>query len=83
MKSFIISAVYYPLHFAYSARRGVEDAKLFLLDKLYKYLELTQSHAGILVADFCSAFNTMQYHILAQKLIKKKYSAARPGFVDC
>ena len=38
VKSFILSAVQPmldPLQFAYSAGRGIEDAKLFLLDKLY------------------------------------------------
>ena len=58
-----------PLQFAYRVGRGVEVAKLFLLDKLHKHLELPQSHARILFADFSSAFNTMQPHILAQKLI--------------
>ena len=55
MKSLILSAVepmLDPLQFAYSVRRGVEDAKLFLLYKLYKHLELPQSHARILIVDF-------------------------------
>ena len=72
VKSLILSAaepILDPLQFAYRAKRGVEDAKLFLLDKLYKHLELPQSHARILFADFSLAFNTMQPHTLAQKLI--------------
>ena len=55
VKSLILSAVepmLDPLQFAYSVRRGVEDAKLFLLYKLYKHLELPQSHARILIVDF-------------------------------
>ena len=58
-----------PQQFAYRAGRGVEDDKLFLWDKLFKYLELLQFHARILFADFFSAFNTMQPHFLTQKLI--------------
>ena len=72
VKSFILSAVepmLESLQFAYRAGRGVEDAKLFPLDKLYKHLELPQSHARILFADFSMAFNTMQPPTLAQKLI--------------
>ena len=66
MKSFILSAVepmLDPLQFAYRVGKGVEDAKLFLLDRLYVHLERPQSHARILFADFSSAFNTVQPHI--------------------
>ena len=49
-----------PLQFAYQAGRGVEDAKAFILDKIYKHLEKPQSHA---FADFSSAFNKMQPHM--------------------
>ena len=65
VRSFILSVVQPildPLQFAYRTGRGVEDAKLFRLDKLYKHLELMQSHARILFAGFSSAFNTMQPH---------------------
>ena len=72
MKSFIFCAVHSTpdsLQFAYRAGRGVKDAKLFLLGKLYKPMELPLSRALIYSADFSSAFNTMQLHILVQKLI--------------
>ena len=72
VKSLILSAVepmLDPLQFVHRAERSVEDTKLFLLDKLYKHLEQPQSHARILFADFSLAFNTMQPHTLAQKLI--------------
>ena len=59
-----------PLHVAYRAVRGVEDAKLFLLDKLNKHLELPQTHARILFPDLSFVLNTTQHHILAQRLIK-------------
>ena len=72
VKSLILSAtepMFDPLRSAYRAGRRVEDAKLFILDQLYKRLELKQSHVRILFADFSLAFNTMQPHTLAQKLI--------------
>ena len=55
VKSFILTAVepmFDPLQFAYRAGRGVEDVELFLLAKLYRHLELPQSHARILFAVF-------------------------------
>ena len=58
-----------PLQFAYRAGRGVDDAKLFILNTLYKHLEKPKAHARILFADFSSAFNTVQPHILVQRLI--------------
>ena len=58
-----------PLQFAYRKNRGVDDAKIFILDKLYKHLDISGNHARILFADFSSAFNTMQPHILADKLL--------------
>ena len=47
----------------------VDDAKLFILNTLYRHLEGPQTHARILFADFSSAFNTIQPHILANKLV--------------
>ena len=51
VKSFILSAVQ-PildlLQFAYRAGQGAEDAKLFLLHKLYRHLELQQSELSCL-----------------------------------
>ena len=52
-----------PLQFAYRSGRGVDDAKVFILNTLYRHLE------RILFADFSSAFNTIQPHILANKLV--------------
>ena len=52
--------------------RSVDDARLFILDKLYGHLEKkkTGSHAKILFADFSSCFNTLQPLILVHKLIE-------------
>lgn len=44
-----------PLQFAYQTGKGVEDAKLFILDKAYKHLESPNSHIRLLFADFSSA----------------------------
>ena len=72
VKSFIIPITETqldPLQFAYRAGRGVEDAKVFILNKMYIHLDKPTAHAKILFADFSSAFNLMQPHILAHKLI--------------
>ena len=57
-----------PLQFAYRSGRGVEDAIATILHKLLKHLESPGCYARILFADFSSAFNTMQRHILIEKL---------------
>ncbi|PVD27363.1 hypothetical protein C0Q70_12520 [Pomacea canaliculata] len=51
------------------SNRGVDDAKLFILHTLIKHLENPQAHARLLFADFSSAFNTIQPHILARRLL--------------
>ena len=58
-----------PLQFAYRAGRGVEDAKLLILDKVYINLEKPTAHDKILFAEFSSAFNLTQRYNLTQKLI--------------
>lgn len=57
-----------PLQFAYQQNKSVEDAKLLLSNSLYKHLENPGTHARLLFADFSSAFNKMQPHILIQRL---------------
>jgi len=57
-----------PMQFAYRAHRGVEDATL--LNLLLKHLEGSKTHARLLFVDFSSAFNTIQPHILAKRLIQ-------------
>lgn len=61
-------ALIYPLQFAYRTGRGVDDAKLFLLDTIHSHLESSGASARLLFVDFSSAFNTMQPSILASKL---------------
>lgn len=59
-----------PLQFAYQPRKGVEDAVATLLNFVVRHLEGTKTHARLCFADFSSAFNCMQPHVLAQRLSK-------------
>ena len=58
-----------PYQFAYRQNRGVDDAIISLLHDTYMHLEKPNSYVRILYIDFSSAFNTIQPHILANKLI--------------
>ncbi len=58
-----------PLQFAYRAGRGVQDATATLLNLLLKHLQGSKNHARLLFIDFSSAFNTIQPHVLVQKLV--------------
>ena len=58
-----------PLQFAYNVRCSCEDAILVLLQYLYSHLEHQGNTARLMFFDFTSAFNTIQPHILAKKLI--------------
>ena len=60
-----------PRQFAYQAGRGVDDAKIFIINTIHKHLEIPKTTARLLFADFSSAFNSMQPHILAEKLITR------------
>lgn len=62
-----------PLQFAYRANRGVQDATITLLNLIYKHLEGNKNHVRLLFVDFSSAFNTIQPHLLVQKLIEKNF----------
>lgn len=57
-----------PLQFANQSHEGVDDAKAFIIDTIHKHLELPNTSARLLFADFSSAFNTLQPHILAERL---------------
>ncbi|ROJ29141.1 RNA-directed DNA polymerase from mobile element jockey [Anabarilius grahami] len=57
-----------PLQFAYRTGRGVDDAKVFITDVVHEHLESPNTTARLLFVDFSSAFNTLQPHILAEKL---------------
>ncbi|KAJ8040021.1 hypothetical protein HOLleu_14205 [Holothuria leucospilota] len=69
-----------PLQFAYQSGRSCEDAILVFLDRLYSHLERTRygNSARVMVFYFSSAFNTIQPHVLANKLLNMMVPA---GFV--
>ena len=58
-----------PLQFAYRAGRSTDDAIITLLQNSISHLEKAGSYVRILFLDFSSAFNCMQPHILARKLL--------------
>lgn len=59
-----------PFQFAYQPRRGVEDALLTMTNSIFEHLEEAYSFVKIVFIDFSSAFNTIQPHLLVDKLIK-------------
>ena len=60
-----------PFQFAYQQGRNTEDAILVALESIYNHLEKTKTGSSIRIMffDFSSAFNTIQPHLLAQKLM--------------
>ena len=60
-----------PMQFAYQKDRNTEDAILTLLELLYAHLERTRfgNSARVMFFDFSSAFNTIQPHLLVNKLL--------------
>lgn len=59
-----------PFQFAYRKSRSVDDALLHVLHSVYSHLENKGSSIRIMFYDFSSAFNTIQPHLLAEKLNK-------------
>ena len=57
------------IQFANRAGRYVVDAKLIILDKAIAHRDKTIAHINIIFADFSSAFNLMQPHLLAYEFI--------------
>ena len=57
-----------PLQFAYQSRRNTEDAILYMLNNIYKHLDKPGNTVRIMFYDFSSAFNTIQPHLLVQKM---------------
>ena len=58
-----------PLQFAYKTKRGVEDAFLVFVNNALKHMESPKTFVRILFIDFSSAFNTIQPHIMVEKLL--------------
>ena len=65
-----------PFQFAYRANRGTEDAIATLMHHLCSHLDNPQTSARVLFVDFSSAFNTIQPHLMMQKLREMNVSSA-------
>ena len=57
-----------PMQFPYREKRSVEDTILIFLQNVYKHLGMPKNYCRILFVDFSSAFNTIQPHLIIQKL---------------
>ena len=55
--------------FAYQENRSVEDAIILFMDNIYEHLTYDRNYARVLFIDFSSAFNTIQPHLMIEKLI--------------
>ena len=55
--------------YAYLEGRSVEDANLVLHHELQQHLDQPRTYARLMFIDFSSAFNTIQPHIMIEKLI--------------
>ena len=64
-----VSDISDPLQFAYRKNRSVQDACLYLLNDISEHLECKNTQVRVLFIDFSSAFNTIQPHILLEKLL--------------
>ncbi len=71
-----------PLQFAYRLNRGVQDATVTVLNLILNHLEGNRNHARLLFVDFSSAFNTIQPHLLVEKLVHQfKLEANLVGWI--
>ena len=64
------------LQFAYTSQKNTQDAILTLLHSIYQHLEEPKTYARVLFVDFSSAFNTLQPHLLVDKLIDMSVSSS-------
>ena len=64
-----------PSQFAYQAKKGVDDAVLMFLHKVLSHLETPKSFVRATFVDFSSAFNSIQPHLLINKLLKMGVSS--------
>ena len=60
-----------PFQFAYRSKRSCTDAILVMLEELYHHTDRARdgNSVRIMFFDFSSAFNTIQPHLLVQKLL--------------
>ncbi len=57
------------LQFAYRPQRGTENATLTMVDTIASHLQQAKSYTRVLFIDYTSAFNTMQIHLLLERLL--------------
>ena len=69
VRSCILYSMRFPLQFAYTTKRSVEDATLSMVNVILEHLERRGSYARIQFVDFSSAFNTIQPHLIIRKLL--------------
>ena len=65
-----------PLQFAYRKNRNTDDAVLYSLENIYSHLEKTGSTVRLMFFTFSSAFNTIQPHLLVQKLLNMRLQSS-------
>lgn len=63
-----VDSVMDPLQFAYKLQVGVEDAIIYMLQRVYSHLDRAGSMVRIMFFDFSSAFNTIQPALLGGKM---------------
>ena len=56
------------LQFAYQSKRSTDDAIITLIHNLARHLDGDSKYAMCLFIDYSSAFNTMQPHVLIERL---------------
>ena len=76
-----------PLQSVYRRNRGTDDVVLCVLENIHSHLEKKKERTGspvwLMFFDFSSAFNTVQPHLLVQKLLNKKLpSSVIPWIFD-
>lgn len=91
LRSLVITSLD-PLQFAYCPKVGVEDAIIYMLQRIYPHLDKPGCSVRILFFDFSSAFNTIHPALLGKKLADMQvdtsmiswvidYLTGRPQFV--
>ena len=61
-----------PWQFAYRRNRSVEDAILRVLNSIYAHVYKPGTYIRLMFFEFSTAFNRIQPHLLAEKLLKMK-----------
>ena len=61
------------MQFAYCRNRCVQDASITFINDISKHLDKRNTSARILFIDFSSVFNTIQPHILLNKMLEMGY----------